>query len=103
MEEALVYTGAKIIDSTLDCMKTDPLLGAIDARGVVRSPAAGLTLGETRSVVKLLKYHMKREGTEGNLDRKTKTLGRIHRLNLRKRLLIIRALGHTGHDSALAV
>ncbi len=95
IEEALAYTGAKMIDSTLDCMKTDPLLGVIDSRGVVKGPAAGMTLTETRSVVKLLKYHMRREQTKGNLARSTATLARIHRLNLKKRLLIIRALGHT--------
>jgi len=95
IEEALVFAGAKIVDSTIDCMKTDPLLSVIDARGVVRAPAADLTLGETRSVVKLLKYHIKRERAEGNLERTTATLERIHRLNLKKRLLIIRALGHT--------
>jgi hypothetical protein len=95
IEEALVYTGAKIVDSTLDCMKTDPLLGVIDSRGVVKGPAAGMTLRETRSVVKLLKYHMRRERTKGKLDRSTATLEKIHRLNLKKRLLIIRALGHT--------
>lgn len=95
IEEALVYTGAKVVDSTIDCMKTDPLLGVIDARGVVEAPAAGMTLDETRSVVKLLKYHMKRERSKDNLERSTATLKRIHGLNLKKRLLIIRALGHT--------
>lgn len=95
IEEALVYTGAKIVDSTIDCMKTDPLLSVIDSRGVVKSPAAGMTLAETRAVVKLLKYHMKRERTKGNIERSTTTLKRIHRLSLEKRLLIIRALGHT--------
>ena len=94
IEEALVYTGAKIFDSTLDCMKTDPLLSAIDSRGVVKSPAAGMTLAETRSVVKLLKYHIKRERTKGNLKRSTATLQKIHGLSLKKRLLIIRTLGH---------
>ncbi len=95
LEEALSYTGAKMIDSTLDCMKIDPLLSVIDRRGVVRNPAAGMTLAETRSVVKLLKYHMKRDQTKGSLTRNTTTLDKIHRLNLKKRLLIIRALGHT--------
>jgi hypothetical protein len=95
IEESLAYTGAKMIDSTLDCMKTDPLLGVIDSRGVVKGPAAGMTLNETRSVVKLLKYHMRRERTKGNISRSTATLKKIHRLNLKKKLLIIRALGHT--------
>jgi hypothetical protein len=95
IEEALVYTGAKIVDSTLDCMKTDPLLSVIDSRGVVKSPAAGMTLAETRAVVKLLKYHIKRERTEGSIERSTATLEKIHRLSLNKRLLIVRALGHT--------
>jgi hypothetical protein len=31
----------------------------------------------------------------GNLGRTTATLDKIHRLNLKKRLLLIRALGHT--------
>ena len=95
IEEALVYMGAKIVDSTLDCMKTDPLLSVIDSRGVVRGPAAGMTLAESRSVVKLLKYHTKRERTNRNLERSTATLEKIHRLSLKKRLLLIRALGHT--------
>ena len=95
IEEALVYTGAKVVDSTIDCMKTDPLLGVIDARGAVEAPAAGMTIDETRSVVKLLKYHMKRERSKGSLERSTATLKKIHGLNLKKRLLIIRALGHT--------
>lgn len=95
IEEALVYMGAKIVDSTLDCMKTDPLLSVVDSRGVVKNPTAGMTLAESRSVVKLLKYHAKRERAKGNLERPTTTLEKIHRLNLKKRLLLIRALGHT--------
>ena len=99
IEEALVYLGAKIVDSTVDYAKTDPLLGVIDSRGVVRGAAAGMSLAETRSVVKLLKYHMKRERTSRGLSRSTATMKRIHRLGLKKRLLVIRALGHTLGDA----
>ena len=95
IEEALVYMGAKIVDSTLDCMKTDPLLSVVDSRGVVKNRAADMTLAESRSVVKLLKYHAKRDMKDGKAKRSTTTLEKIHRLSLKKRLLLIRSLGHT--------
>jgi hypothetical protein len=95
LEEALVYTGAKIVDPTLDCMKKDPLLRGMDVRGAVVAPAAGLTLPETRSMIKMLKYHFERERSAGSVLRTTEKLRRIHRLGIKKRLLIVRALGHT--------
>jgi hypothetical protein len=108
LEEALVYTGAKVIDSTIDCMKSDPLLRVIDSRGVVRNPSAGLSLPETRSTVKMLKYHFERERSKPGVAKSTKKLEKIYRSSIRKRLLVIRALGHTlgeaiydGHYSGL--
>jgi hypothetical protein len=95
LEEALVYAGAKVVDSTIDCMKSDPLLRVVDSRGVVRRHSAGLSISETRSTVKMLKYHFKRELTASGVAKSTKKLENIYRAGLRKRLLLIRALGHT--------
>jgi hypothetical protein len=95
LEETLSYLGAKIIDSTIDCPKMDPLLQVFDGRGVVRRPIAGLTMGETRGVAKMLRYHFRRDSSPAGIMRATETLGAIYRLGIKKRQFIIRALGHT--------
>ena len=95
LEEALSYVGAKVVDSTIDYARTAPLLEVIDGRGVVREPVIGLTLPETRALVKMLTYHFRRDRSKSGIKRLTEPLRSIHRLGIKKRQLIIRALGHT--------
>jgi uncharacterized iron-regulated protein len=95
LEEALSYVGAKVVDSTIDCSRTDPLLQVVDGRGVVREPVAGLTLPETKALVRMLAYHFRRDRSKSGIKRMTEPLRSIHRLGIKKRQLIIRALGHT--------
>ena len=95
LEETLSFVGAKIVDSTIDCMRMDPLLQVIDGRGVVRKPVAGFTLPETRAMVRMLAYHFRRDRSGSGIMRVTEPLRAIHRLGIKKRQLIIRALGHT--------
>ncbi len=94
-EEALVYLGSKIISSTHSFKKTNLLLNVIDSRGVVRKPVSGFSLSETREIVGLLKYHIKRENRGRGAMKNTRKLQSIFRLAIRKRLLIVRTLGHS--------
>ncbi|UCF04692.1 MAG: ChaN family lipoprotein [bacterium] len=94
-EEALVCFGSKIINYARDCLKTDPLLVTIDARGVVRSKVSGFSLAETRSMVRLLKYHFTLDRRKRKRVRTTRTLERIYRMGVTKRSYIIDTLGFT--------
>lgn len=100
-EEALVFLGSKIIDSTYSFINTDLLLNVIDTRGVVRKPVAGFSLSETREIVRLLKYHMRRENGGTGTMKATSTLKSIFRLDIHKRLLIIKTLGHSLGEAIL--
>jgi hypothetical protein len=73
----------------------DPLLGVIDGRGVARKPVPGFSLTETRAMVRMLSYHFRRDRSSSGVMRSTEPLRSIHRLGIKKRQLIIRALGHT--------
>ena len=95
LEEALSFVGAKIVDPTIDCKRMDPILQVVDGRGVVRKPVAGFSLQETRAMVGMLVYHFRRDRSRSGIMRVTKPLRAIHRLGIKKRQLIIRALGHT--------
>lgn len=95
IEEALSFVGAKIVDSTIDCSRMDPLLKVIDGRGVVRKPVAGFSLLETRAMARMLAYHFRRDRSRSGIMRVTEPLRAIHRLGIKKRQLIVRALGHT--------
>ncbi|MCK4350342.1 MAG: ChaN family lipoprotein [Candidatus Krumholzibacteria bacterium] len=95
LEETLSFVGAKIVDPTIDCKRMDPLLQVIDGRGVVRKPVAGFSLQETRAIVRMLAYHFRRDRSRSGIMRVTEPLRAIHRLGIKKRQLIVKALGHT--------
>lgn len=95
LEETLSYVGAKIVDSTIDCTRMDPLLKVIDGRGIVRDSVPGFSLAETRAMVRMLAYHFRRDRSRAGIARVTEPLRAILRLGIKKRQLIIRALGHT--------
>jgi hypothetical protein len=95
VEEALSYLGSKIINPTQDCLGSDPLLTTIDARGVVRKAAPRFSLEATREIVHLLKYHFSRERSSSGSLRITPKLYNIYRMDIKKRLPIVKTLGHT--------
>ncbi|MCK4235582.1 MAG: hypothetical protein KAX38_00590, partial [Candidatus Krumholzibacteria bacterium] len=94
LEEALVCLGSKVINPTQDCYRTDLLLGSIDTRGVVRRPVSSFSLEETREIVRLLKYHFRREVKAKGTLKITRKLREIHNLGVRKRSLVAKTLGH---------
>jgi hypothetical protein len=94
-EEALVCFGSKIINYARDCLKTDPLLVTIDARGVVRSNVPGFSLAETRDMVRMLKYHFALDRKRRKRVRTTRTLERLYGMGVTKRSYIIDTLGFT--------
>ncbi len=98
-EEALAWTGARIINPRLDISVMDDLLSRIDDRGVVTGKLDGYSLEHTREIVSLLKYHFKREKKSRNGFRTTTRLRELYRLVIRKRLFIIRTLGRTLGDA----
>ncbi len=90
-EEGLSWVGGLLVNPLITPLPDDDLQGCIDARGVVTRPIAGFSITETRRLAIYLKYHMKRE--KGVSLRSTKKLREIFSLDIRERLLIIRALG----------
>ncbi|MCK4538418.1 MAG: ChaN family lipoprotein [Candidatus Krumholzibacteria bacterium] len=90
-EEGLSWVGGLLVNPLITPLPDDDLQGCIDARGVVTRPIAGFSITETRRLATYLKYHMKRE--KGVSLRSTKKLREIFSLDIRERLLIIRALG----------
>lgn len=92
-EEALTWVGAKLVNPLVDPADTGDLSGRIGRGGRVTSPVEGYTLQETRETARFLKYHLKREREGKGSMRRTALLDEIYRLEIRKRLLIIRTLG----------
>lgn len=98
LEEACCRFGARLLSPASEpATETDPLVSAIDERGVCRRRAGHLTLKETRELAADFKYHVRRE--ERGLERTTARLSRIHRLPIRRRMLVVCALGHTLGDA----
>lgn len=93
IEEALCRVGARLVDPKLDFSCPTPLLGALGGRRDRNHRLPGLTPAETRETAELLRYHIRRERDAGEQLRLTPKLRRIHRLGIRKRLWIVKALG----------
>jgi hypothetical protein len=92
LEEALVHFCSKIIHPTHSFTQNDPVIGAIDAHGTVVRAIPRHSLGETREVAALFKYHVRREHTgSGSLSRTAK-LAAMFSLPFRSRLPIVTAL-----------
>jgi uncharacterized iron-regulated protein len=90
-EEGLSWVGGLLVNPLITPIPDDDLQSCINARGIVTHPVEGFSITETRRLADLFKYHLKRE--KGVSLRSTRRLREIFRLDIRKRLLIIRALG----------
>ncbi|MBN2070613.1 MAG: ChaN family lipoprotein [Candidatus Krumholzibacteriota bacterium] len=99
IEEALAWAGARIINPRIGAASADDLLGRIDEAGEVSRPLDGFSIGQTRDIAAMLKYHFKWEREWKKGSRVTCKLGEIHRLEIRKRLFIIKTLGRTLGDA----
>ncbi len=93
IDEALACFGSKIVNPTQDCLKADLLMRALDERGAVRESIHRRTMAETREAARLFKAALEQErarrGSRGAGD-----ANRLPALGLRKRILIVRALGN---------
>jgi hypothetical protein len=96
-EEALCTLGARLVNPVIPCGGPGELFGAIGDNGSVVEALPGMTLAETRETTVMLKYHVARERSGGKMS--TEKMKRIHRLGIRKRLWIIKALGVTLGDA----
>ena len=93
LEEAISQLGSRIINPT-DSFCMDPyLFSVIDSRGRVKGKFDGFTYGETKEIVKIMKYHLKRERNSKGRLRMSKGLVKIASLGIRKRYVIARGLG----------
>ncbi len=99
LEEALLYFASKIVNPMQDCMETDPVLRCIDPRGVVRCNLPRISIGDTRKIVRMVKYHFRRDLNAGVRHRITGKLVAIYRLGVKRRWFIVRTLGHTLGDA----
>lgn len=95
LEEALVYFGSKIIDPTQNYVDKGSVLSVIGTGGSVRGTIRRHSKSETREIVRLVKYHFRRERMSKGTLRATKKLRDIHNLCMRKRLFVVKTLGHT--------
>jgi hypothetical protein len=96
-EEALCKFGARLVNPVIRCGGPGELYEKMAAAGGISSPLPGMTLAETREAAGLLVYHASRERSGGSML--TAKMKRIHRIGIRKRLWIIKALGWTIGDS----
>ncbi len=96
-EEALCTFGARLVNPVIKCGGPGELFGLMRENGSVTGPLPGMTLAETRETAGMLRYHAAREKTGASMS--TGKMKRIHRLGIRKRLWIIKALGWTLGDS----
>jgi hypothetical protein len=93
IDEALACFGSKIVNPTQDCLKADLLMKALDARGEVRASVHRRTPAETREAARLFKAAIEREHPMRIL-RGAFEEDRLPALGLRKRILLVRALGN---------
>ncbi len=96
-EEALCTLGARLVNPVISCGGPGELFEAMGESGSVVGPLPGMTLTETREAAALLRYHIACEKTGGKMS--TGKMKRIHRLSIRKRLWIVKALGRTLGDA----
>jgi hypothetical protein len=96
-EEALCTFGARLVNPVISCGGPGELFEAMKGNGAVSEALPGMTLAETRAAAALLRYHAARERSGGSMM--TEKMKRIHRLGIRKRLWIIKALGWTLGDA----
>ncbi len=96
-EEALCTFGARLVNPVIPCGGPGELFEAIGDKGSVSEALPGMTLAETRETAALLRYHVAREKSGYSMS--TEKMKRIHRLGIRKRLWIIKALGWTLGDA----
>ncbi|MCK4550245.1 MAG: ChaN family lipoprotein, partial [Candidatus Krumholzibacteria bacterium] len=92
-EEALCTFGARLVNPVIKCGGPGELFDVMGGNGSVNAALHGMTLAETRKTAALLRYHIAREKSGGSML--TEKMKRIHRLGIRKRLWIIKALGWT--------
>ncbi len=96
-EEALCTFGARLVNPVIKCGGPGELFDAMGEKGTVNGHLPGMTLAETKEAAALLRYHVSREKAGANMS--TEKMRRIHRLGIRKRLWIIKALGWTLGDA----
>ncbi len=96
-EEALCTFGARLVNPVIKCGGPGELFDAMGANGSIPEPLPGMSLAETKETAALLRYHISRENSGGSMS--TEKMKRIHRLEIRKRLWIINALGWTLGDA----
>jgi hypothetical protein len=96
-EEALCTFGARLVNPVIKCGGPGELFETMGKNGSVKTSLPGMTLAETKGIAALLRYHVARERSGGSMT--TAKMKRIHRLGIRKRLWIIKALGWTLGDA----
>ena len=96
-EEALCTFGARLVNPVIRCGGPGELFERIENGTPVEAALPGMTLRETRETASLLRYHVSRERSGAGMS--TARMKRIHRIGIRKRLWIIKALGWTLGDA----
>jgi hypothetical protein len=96
-EEALCTFGARLVDPVIKCGGPGELFEAMGENGSVTRALPGMTLAETKETAAMLRYHVVREKAGTSMS--TEKMKRIHRLGIRERLWIIKALGWTLGDA----
>lgn len=99
LEEALLYLATKFVNPKQDCLETDPVLRCIDSRGVVRCALPRLSMSDTRKIVRMVKYHFRRDRKTDVRFPVTRKLEAIYRLGIKRRWFAVRTLGHTLGDA----
>jgi len=97
LEEALCTFGARLVNPVIPCGGPGELFDAMGENGAVTGLLPGMTPVETRETATMLRYHVAREKAGTSMS--TEKMKCIHRLGIRKRLWIIKALGWTLGDS----
>jgi len=93
LEEAISQLGSRIINPTDSFCMEPYIFSVIDSRGRVKGKFDGFTYAETKEIVKIIKYHLKREKNSKGRLRISKKLAKIASLGIRKRHVIARGLG----------
>ena len=93
VDEALVGFAANVVNPSFDGVREDPLLGSLDERGAVRSPAPRISMKETKALIRVVRRFAEGGPASGAAHRTGGMDAALSGLGPKQRILVARALG----------
>jgi hypothetical protein len=93
VEEALVGVAAAFVNPSLNCVRDDPLLGSLDARGAVERAVPRHSMKETKRLIGALRRFVEGGSAAGGALRTSGIDARVRGIGSTKRFFVAASLG----------